>query len=464
MNGQRTLALALLLASGCQAEEPRVQIQPTIPPCDPSIAAPSTFERSPGGVPEVSASWVAAHRCQVRVVDVREPEELRASRLDFAEHVPLARLAEEAAAWDADDPIVLVCRSGRRSARATRMLEDMGFTRAASMTGGLLVWESRGYPLDAHRSVDGAPAPSRVAAADRAIDRAAIEAHLGDPTRIRWVKAAALLMQGTQSCVDGRDERPVVGTPGGDAGELLLALAALERARGTSIEPPEVGHLMDAYLDAFGRFYVHTDEEAVAGVAADPRFAASVRELGMERFLHHPPRELEPALLEALTSPEHVGCGHLRLSLLHPEEYGVRRELGAALLRAVYTRYWQGEAIELVILEGAHHEQAVVDVRLDHEVHAFTRIPTITPRLGDREIFVSHSEVSAWLRRENAAFLFEVDPWLRAHPDRREAFLNTLEGLGEAQRSATLAHLARDLPVYRAHVSADAVRVEGPLE
>ena len=77
-------------------------------------------------------------------------------------------------------------------------------------------------------------------------------------------------------------------------------------------------------------------------------------------------------------------------------------------------------------------EQAIVDVRIDREVHPFTRIPTIAPRIGERELFVSHPEVSAWLRRENAAFLFEVDPWLAAHAERREEFLQRLEELGTA--------------------------------
>lgn len=420
------------------------------------------FERSPGGVPEVDATWVLEHRDAVRIVDVRDTRELVVHRLPFGEHVPLRRLGEVAERWDPHEPVVLVCRSGRRSARATRDLEDMGFTRVASMTGGILVWEALGHP------VRRGPLP--VAEKDRASDaraeddrlvRGDIVDHLGDPTQIRWVRAASLLMQATQSCVDGRDAHPIVGTMGGDAGELLLALAALERVRDEPLDEASVRAALDARLEAFGRFYMHTDEHALEELAdSDPRFAPyDPREL-----VRHPPAELEEPLLAALVDPAHVGCGHLRLTLQNPEEYGVRTELARSLLRAAFRRLWQGAPIDLVVLEGGHEESGVLTVHLDHDVHPYSRIPTVVPHIGDHEVFVSHPQVSAWVRAQGASFLLEEDPWLREHPERRDAFLEALEELGDAQLHATLGHLAARLPVYDAYVSPDAVRVEGPRD
>ena len=40
--------------------------------------------------------------------------------------------------------------------------------------------------------------------------RAQIEAHIGDPHSVRWVKMAALLLHGKSSCVDGRDDNGCV--------------------------------------------------------------------------------------------------------------------------------------------------------------------------------------------------------------------------------------------------------------
>jgi rhodanese-related sulfurtransferase len=456
----------LMALGGCHSERP-LQLEPSTSVrsdrCapDPAVRRTISFERSPGGVLEIDAGWMSRHHCNARVVDVREPDEREAMRLPFGENVPMEQIAEVASHWDPSEPIVIVCRSGRRSARVARVLEDMGFLRAASLSGGMLMWSAAGYPIvrgplaNEHEHAAG-PGP-----AGGAIARETIEAHLADPDRVRWVKAAALLMQGTRSCVDGRDERAVVGTPGGDAGELLLALAALERVRGDALDEQEIVHLLDEYLDAFGRFYLHTDDGALRGLADDSRFAAHVRRVGLDQLVRRPARELEPALLDALTTPAHVGCGHLRLVLEHPDEYGVRVELARALLRAVLRRLWQGDAIDFVILEGEHHETAVVNVRVDHAVHVFTRIPAVSPHAGGEELFVNHPEVSAWLREQNATFLFEVEPFLRDHPEHRAEYLRALDEMGAAQLDATLRHLARSLPVYDAHFTSGEVRVTG---
>ena len=42
-----------------------------------------------------------------------------------------------------DEEIVVVCRSGRRSAHAVRLLIDAGFSNAYNLTGGLLAWSDQ---------------------------------------------------------------------------------------------------------------------------------------------------------------------------------------------------------------------------------------------------------------------------------------------------------------------------------
>lgn len=63
------------------------------------------------------------------LVDVRTPEEFSAGHLEGAVNVPLAELERRVA--DLGDPsrsIVLYCRSGARSGRAKRLLEQRNFT------------------------------------------------------------------------------------------------------------------------------------------------------------------------------------------------------------------------------------------------------------------------------------------------------------------------------------------------
>ena len=101
------------------------------------------------GTPEVDAAWLAAHRCAVRVVDIREADEITGElgRIDVAAWVPLAGVEQAAESWDRDAPVVLICRSGGRSAKAALALQARGFTRVASLRGGMLAWNAMRLPV-----------------------------------------------------------------------------------------------------------------------------------------------------------------------------------------------------------------------------------------------------------------------------------------------------------------------------
>ena len=89
-----------------------------------------------------AGGWLAAHPDAI-VVDVRDAREHSvAGRVELhgraALNVPLAQVAEHAAAWLGADarPLLFVCRSGARSARAARTLRALGHPRACSLAGG----------------------------------------------------------------------------------------------------------------------------------------------------------------------------------------------------------------------------------------------------------------------------------------------------------------------------------------
>lgn len=109
--------------------------------------APISLTQS--GVPEVSASWLARHGGPLRVLDVREPDEFRGElgHITNAELLPLQSLAGQASALSHDAPIVTVCRSGGRSGKAALALQALGFTRVASLRGGMVEWNSLGLPV-----------------------------------------------------------------------------------------------------------------------------------------------------------------------------------------------------------------------------------------------------------------------------------------------------------------------------
>lgn len=94
------------------------------------------------GDPEITAEWLAQHRDDVRLIDVREPHELTGplGQVDGVQNVPLLALLGQARTLDEDEPLVLICRSGRRSALAANALRESGIKCVASVEGGMLAW------------------------------------------------------------------------------------------------------------------------------------------------------------------------------------------------------------------------------------------------------------------------------------------------------------------------------------
>jgi sulfate permease, SulP family len=92
------------------------------------------------------------------VVDVREPEEHRSGHIPGARSVPLRELLARAAELPRDQPIVLVCRTGRRSQRALVILRDLGLREVRYLAGGILSWKAADLPLELGpgRSADSA--------------------------------------------------------------------------------------------------------------------------------------------------------------------------------------------------------------------------------------------------------------------------------------------------------------------
>ncbi len=70
------------------------------------------------------------------VVDVRTPDEFAEGHLDNAHNIPLSDVATGFTAIDKDQPIVVYCRSGNRSAMAMQALLEQGFTNVHN-GGGL---------------------------------------------------------------------------------------------------------------------------------------------------------------------------------------------------------------------------------------------------------------------------------------------------------------------------------------
>ncbi len=251
-------------------------------------------------------------------------------------------------------------------------------------------------------------------------------------------------------CVDGRKKEKVIAVPGGSAGLFVLMLAALERFRSPRLNATQVDEILEAYLQAFGRFYMHTDRMSVEQARSRLNGAAesdrrSDGEGEPASWPLHPPDDLRAELLDALMVPDAVGCGHLRMMLEHPEEYRVRGELVRDFLRAFYLRLWDGDdRLVLDILEGVHVEQALVRVHVSPTETSRDAVVLMPPSDDEVDVFVYHPEAAAFMQVENAFFLAELG-WIDV--DEVAGFAEMQNSLGAEQLEATARYLAAGLPI-----------------
>lgn len=97
-------------------------------------------------VPEVDVREAARlQREGTPLIDVRETDEFEAVHATGATLVPLSELPERLAAVPLDRPILIICRSGARSARAAEFLNERG-GQATNVAGGTLAWVEAGLP------------------------------------------------------------------------------------------------------------------------------------------------------------------------------------------------------------------------------------------------------------------------------------------------------------------------------
>jgi rhodanese-related sulfurtransferase len=74
------------------------------------------------------------------LLDVRTNEEYAEGHLKGATLIPLDQLDKHIEELDAEQEIVVYCRSGRRSNLAANMLLNMGFGNVKNMKGGIMAW------------------------------------------------------------------------------------------------------------------------------------------------------------------------------------------------------------------------------------------------------------------------------------------------------------------------------------
>lgn len=85
---------------------------------------------------------------ELRLLDVREAEELAIARIDGALHMPMGDVPARSVELDPDSavPLVCICHHGMRSAHVAAFLESRDFTGVLNLEGGIDRWAAEVDP------------------------------------------------------------------------------------------------------------------------------------------------------------------------------------------------------------------------------------------------------------------------------------------------------------------------------
>jgi len=250
------------------------------------------------------------------------------------------------------------------------------------------------------------------------------------------------------SCLDGRFNNPILGTPGGDAGEFILSLSVYEDllGGGRKLSQGSVDHFFGQYLQFMKpkKFIMCTDDFAINHVE---------RELNIEGInILNPRQSLMNHILNAAIKPENIGDLHLKMMLKYPKQFSIRREMVEMFLISFYKILWNKELeysrkLELVVLAGTHKESAFIEVRSDHACQANKLAPLLITKNRTIMSFVNHLDAAS-IRRGQLAKFYSNKVNHHQDPVNRKTMHNRLNHHGYIALEITGSYIARGLPFY----------------
>ncbi|GGH78039.1 rhodanese-like domain-containing protein [Pullulanibacillus pueri] len=73
-------------------------------------------------------------------IDVRTPGEYKGNHIREFKNIPLNQLPHKVNQLSKDKEVVVICQSGMRSAKASKVLKQKGFDKVTNVKGGMSAW------------------------------------------------------------------------------------------------------------------------------------------------------------------------------------------------------------------------------------------------------------------------------------------------------------------------------------
>jgi len=129
------VALAAFLLAGCGA--PASKTDSGVPNVASDIKHVSPAE-----------AQAAVSKAYSQFIDVRTPEEYTTGHAARAVNIPLDTLAADLSRLEKNEPVYLICQTGRRSQKAAELLKEAGFNNVLNVEGGTTAWQAANLPIE----------------------------------------------------------------------------------------------------------------------------------------------------------------------------------------------------------------------------------------------------------------------------------------------------------------------------
>jgi len=232
-----------------------------------------------------------------------------------------------------------------------------------------------------------------------------LEDHLGEPTSIEW----AHVMQSYFGSIDPRGQDRQLATLGGDLGEFLIVMSAIEKQLAMTFNETVVLHKLRIYLTVMSRekFYFDIDSAAIAHFKS----VCNCPQLNIA----DPPESKKTLLLNATSSPDAHGSELFKKLLTDPQPFGIRQGLVEAVLRSFYKIMWNKadplhRRIKFILLKGDYKPKGFVMIKTPGYCNSQLLAPMISPELCQKQMGIYHGDAAVLLRTEMAGILLMRNP------------------------------------------------------
>jgi hypothetical protein len=232
-----------------------------------------------------------------------------------------------------------------------------------------------------------------------------LEDHLGEPTNIEW----AHVMQIYFGSTDPRGQDRQISTLGGDLGEFLIVMSAIEKQLSVTFNETVVLHKLRVYLTVMSRekFYFDIDIPAINHFKS----VCNCPQLNIA----DPPDSKKTLLLNATRSGDAHGNEFFKKVLTNAEPFGIRQGLAEAVVRSFYKIMWNKadplhRKIKFVLLKGDFKPKGFIMVKTPGYCNSQLLAPMISPELCSKQMGIYHGDAAVLLRTEMAGILLMKTP------------------------------------------------------